>query len=48
LSAALDSAIEAALVDAGLPPAKSELHQTLRALLEDSSAWTGLTPSSAP
>ena len=48
LSAALDSAIEAALVDAGLPPAKSELHQTLRALLEDSSAWAGLTPSSSP
>jgi hypothetical protein len=48
LSAALDSAIEAALVDAGLPPGKGELHQTLRALLEGSSAWPGLTPSSAP
>jgi Fe-S-cluster containining protein len=48
LGAALDSALEAALADAGLPPTKGELHQTLRALLEDSSAWPGLTPSSTP
>jgi Putative zinc- or iron-chelating domain len=48
LGAVLDSATEAALADAGLPAAKAELHQTLRALLEDSSAWLGLTPSSAP
>jgi hypothetical protein len=48
LAAALDSAIETELIDAGLPPEKRELHQTLRALLEDSSAWPGLTPSSAP
>jgi Fe-S-cluster containining protein len=48
LGAALDSALEAAIVDADLPPAKDELHQALRALLDDSSAWAGLTPSSAP
>ena len=48
LGAVLDSAMEAALADAGLPATKGELHQTLRALLEDSSAWPGLTPSSAP
>jgi Fe-S-cluster containining protein len=48
LGAALDSATEAALADAGLPATKAELHQTLRALLEDSSAWPGLMPSSAP
>jgi Fe-S-cluster containining protein len=48
LGAALDSGTEAALADAGLPATKGELHQTLRALLEDSSAWPGLTPSSAP
>ena len=48
LGDALDFGVEAALVDAGLPPAKDELHQTLRALIEDPSAWPGLTPSSAP
>jgi Fe-S-cluster containining protein len=48
LGSALESALEAALVDAGLSPAKGELHQTLRALLEDPSAWAGLTPSSTP
>ena len=48
LGAALDSALEHALADAGLPATKGELHQTLRALLEDSSAWAGLTPSSTP
>jgi Fe-S-cluster containining protein len=48
LGAVLDSAMEAALADAGLPAMKGELHQTLRALLEDSSAWPGLTPSSTP
>jgi Fe-S-cluster containining protein len=48
LGAALDSGTEAALADAGLPAAKGEFHQTLRALLEDSSAWPGLTPSSTP
>jgi hypothetical protein len=47
LGNALESSLEGALVDAGLPAAKGELHQTLRALLEDSSAWPGLTPSSA-
>jgi Fe-S-cluster containining protein len=48
LGAALDSALEGALVDAGLPATKGELHQTLRALIEDPAAWAGLTPSSAP
>ena len=48
LGIALDSALEAALVDAGLPATKGELQQTLRALLEDSSAWPDLTPSSTP
>jgi putative zinc- or iron-chelating protein len=48
LGNALDSGVEAALADAGLPPAKGELHQTLRALVEDPSAWRGLTRSSAP
>jgi len=48
LGNALDSGMEAALTDAGLPATKGELHQTLRALLEDPSAWPGLTPSSAP
>ena len=48
LGCALDSSLEAALVDAGLPAAKGELHQTLRALLDDPTAWSGLRPSSAP
>lgn len=48
LGAALDSAMEEGLADAGLPATKGELHQTLRALLDDPSAWPGLTPSSAP
>jgi hypothetical protein len=48
LGNSLDSAMEAALADAGLPATKTELHQTLRALLKDSSAWPGLTPSSTP
>ena len=48
LGNALDSSLEAALVEAGLPPEKRELHQTLRALLEDPNAWPDLRPSSAP
>jgi hypothetical protein len=48
LGAALDSSIEAALVDAARPAAKGELHQTLRALLEHPTAWPDLRPSSAP
>ena len=48
LGSTLDLGVEAALVDAGLAATKTELHQTLRALLEDSSAWPGLTPSSTP
>jgi Fe-S-cluster containining protein len=47
LASALESSLEAALIDAGLPSAKGELHQTLRALLEDPSTWARLTPSSA-
>ncbi len=47
-AAALDSATEAALIDAGLSAEKRELHQTLRALLDDPSGWSSLTPSSAP
>ncbi len=48
LGASLDSALEAALADAGLPGTKGELHQTLRVLLGDPSERPGLTPSSAP
>jgi anthranilate phosphoribosyltransferase len=48
LGSAIDLSVEAALADADLPVTKGELHQTLRALLEDPSAWPGLTPSSAP
>jgi hypothetical protein len=48
LGNALDSGVEAALVDSGLPPAKGELHQTLRALIDDPCAWPGLKPSSGP
>jgi len=48
LGSAIDSSLESALVDAGLSPVKGELHQTLRALIEDASAWQGITPSSAP
>lgn len=48
LASALESSLEAALVDAGLAPGKGELHQTLRALLEDPAAWPDLRPSSAP
>jgi len=48
LGSALESALESALVDAGLRPVKGELHQTLRALIEDPSPWQGITPSSAP
>jgi hypothetical protein len=48
LGSAVESSLESALVDAGLPTDKRELHQTLRALLEDQSAWSGVTPSSMP
>jgi hypothetical protein len=48
LGNAVESSLEAALVDAGLPAAKGELHQTLRALLENPTAAAGLRPSSAP
>ena len=48
LGRAVESSLESALVDAGLPADKRELHHALRALLDDSSAWHGLTPSSAP
>lgn len=48
LGAALDAALQEALAAAGRPAAKGELHQTLRALLGDSSASPGVTPSSAP
>ena len=48
LGSVVDSSLGAALVDAGLPAAKRELHQALRALLEDPFAGSGLRPSSAP
>jgi Fe-S-cluster containining protein len=48
LGNALDSSLEGALADAGLPAVKGELHQTLRALLDDPAAWADLKPSSAP